>query len=63
MGCDAKKWMDLAQYRELWWAYVRAVMNLSVSQKTISQLVSLVIISIFWYVNGKDVHGRLTVYT
>ena len=30
-GCDAGKYIDLAQGRDQRWAYVRAVMNLRVS--------------------------------
>ena len=30
MGCDPGDWMDLAEYRYKWRAYVRVVMNLRV---------------------------------
>ena len=30
VSCDAGDWIDLAQDRVQWWAYVRAVMNLRV---------------------------------
>ena len=29
-GCDAGDWIALAEDRDQWWAYVRAVMNLRV---------------------------------
>ena len=28
VGCDPRDWIALAEYRDKWWAYVRAVMNL-----------------------------------
>ena len=28
VGCDSGEWIDLAEYRDQWRAYVRAVMNL-----------------------------------
>ena len=28
MGCDPGDWIALAEDRNKWWAYVRAVMNL-----------------------------------
>ena len=28
VGCDAGDWMDRAQDRVQWWAYVRTVMNI-----------------------------------
>ena len=31
VGCDSGDWIDLAQERVKWWAYVRTVMNLRVS--------------------------------
>ena len=30
LGCDPGEWMDLAEDRDQWRAYVRAVMNLGV---------------------------------
>ena len=30
MGCDPRAWIALAEDRDQWWAYVRAVMNLRV---------------------------------
>ena len=30
VGCDPGEWRDLAEGRDQWWAYVRAVMNLRV---------------------------------
>ena len=30
VGYDARNWMDLAQDRDQWWAYIRAVMNTQV---------------------------------
>ena len=30
VGCDPGEWIDLAEYRDHWRAYVRAVMNLRV---------------------------------
>ena len=30
VGCDARNWMELAQDRDQWQAYVRAAMNLRV---------------------------------
>ena len=30
VGYDARDWMDLAEDRDHWWDYVRAVMNLRV---------------------------------
>jgi hypothetical protein len=30
VGWDGRDWIDLAQYRDRWWAYVNAVMNLRV---------------------------------
>ena len=36
-GCNPGDWITLAEDRDQWWAYVRAVMNLRVLE---SQLVS-----------------------
>ena len=36
VGCDPGEWIDLAEDRDLWCAYVRAVMNLRVPYKPIS---------------------------
>ena len=36
VGCDAGDWIDLVQYTDQWWAYVRAVMNLQIPQKPIT---------------------------
>ena len=30
IGCDPEEWIDLAEERDKWRAYVRAVMNLRV---------------------------------
>ena len=30
VGCDSRDWIDLAEDRDHWWAYVRVVMNLRV---------------------------------
>ena len=30
VGCDPRDWIAFAEYRDQWWAYVRAVMNLRV---------------------------------
>ena len=30
VGCDPGEWIDLAEYRDQWRAYVRAVMNLRI---------------------------------
>ena len=30
VGCDARNWMDLAQYRDQWRAYVSSEMNLRI---------------------------------
>ena len=30
VGCDPRDWIALAEDRDQWWAYVRAVMNLRV---------------------------------
>jgi hypothetical protein len=30
VGCEGMDWIDLARDRDLWWALVRAVMNLRV---------------------------------
>ena len=35
VGWDARNWMDLAQDRDQWRAYVRAVMNLRISPNPI----------------------------
>ena len=39
VGSDAGDWIDLAQDRDQWHAYVRPVINLQILQKLISQLV------------------------
>ena len=31
VGCDPEEWIDLAEDRDQWRAYIRAVMNLQVS--------------------------------
>ena len=36
VGCDAGDWIDIAEDRDQWRAYVRAVMNLRVLGKIIS---------------------------
>ena len=38
VGCDPREWMDFAEDRDQWRAYVTAVMNLRVPYKPISQL-------------------------
>ena len=30
VGCDTRDWIALAEDRDQWWAYVRAVMNLQI---------------------------------
>ena len=40
VDCNAGDWIDLAQGRVQWRAYVRTVMNLRVPEKPISVLVS-----------------------
>ena len=38
VGCDPRVWVALAENRNQWQAYVRAVMNLQVPEKLISIL-------------------------
>ena len=38
VGCDPRVWIDLAEDRDQWRAYVRAVMNLRVPYKYYMQL-------------------------
>ena len=40
VGCDPRDWIALAEDRDQWQAYVRAVTNLRVPRKPINQLVS-----------------------
>ena len=38
VGCDSGDWIDFAEDRDQWRAYVRAVMNIRVPLKPVSQL-------------------------
>ena len=42
VGCDLGEWIDLAEDRDQWRAYVRAVMNLRVPQKPNSYVMKIV---------------------
>ena len=46
VGCDAGDWIDLAQDRDQWWAYIRPVLNLRVPKKLIIILLIIIIIII-----------------
>jgi hypothetical protein len=46
VGCGGVDWIDVAQDRDRWWAFVNGVMNLRVPSNAVNLLTSLEPVSI-----------------
>ncbi|KAJ4436085.1 hypothetical protein ANN_18712 [Periplaneta americana] len=49
VGYDGRDWINLAQDRDHWWAYVRVTMNLRVPEKPFVSLIVLVVSLVMWF--------------